>query len=191
MTRQDFGKQLALEINLVPEGKKNRSGTPIVPQFITIHNTDNKNKGADAQAHGKFVTETGYYVINGKRSYVSWHYTVDDKRVVKHLPVNEKALHAGSAEGNMNSIGIEICMNRGINQDVAFLRAARLCAALLFDLAALNKDVNHVVPHKHWSGKNCPVLLLDNGTTIGVKWNKFLKLIQRELNTIDVVNPPV
>ena len=183
MTRQEFGRQLGLEINLIPAGKKNRSGIQIIPEFITIHNTDNSSPTADAQAHGRFVAETGYYVIGGKRSYVSWHYTADDKRIVKHLPVNERGLHAGSADGNKLSIGIEICMNRGIDQAKANLRAARLCAALLFDLAPLNKDVNKIVPHKHWSGKNCPKLLLNNGEK-GTKWKQFLALVQRELDTI-------
>ena len=47
----------------------------------------------------------------------SWHYTVDDIKVIKQLPINEKGWHAG--KGNSSSIGIEICMHEGIDQEQA------------------------------------------------------------------------
>ena len=182
MTRDQFKALLHLEENLIPPGKKNRPGTPISPGFITIHNTGNTTTGADARMHGKFLINSGYYILNGKQHWVSWHYTVDDKRVVKHLPIKEKAFHA--VDGNSVSVGVEICMNKGIDQKLAFLNAARLTALLLFDIKALKKNVKKVVPHKYWTGKDCPQLLLDEGNTIGLKWNGFLDMVQRELNSI-------
>ena len=182
MTKDQFRAQLNFEINFIPQGKKNRPGTLISPVFVTIHNTGNTTAGADAIMHGKFLTNSGFYMLNGKKHFVSWHYTVDDKRVVKHLPFNEKAFHA--VDGNSVSIGIEVCMHQGIDQAKAFLNAARLTALLLFEVKALKKDISKVVPHKHWTGKNCPALLLDGGNTIGQKWQGFLDLIQKELNTI-------
>ncbi len=154
----------------------------IIPKFITIHNTDNTKPGTDAKSHGRFLRNIGYYLLGGREHWVSWHYSVDDHRVVKHLPIHEKAFHAIS--GNSQSIGIEICMNQGIDQDKAFLNAARLCAILLFDLHSLDKDVNRVVSHKFWTGKNCPRLLLDKGNIIGYKWNGFLELIRHQLGEI-------
>jgi len=182
MTKNQFKALLNLEDNIIPPGKKNRPGTPISASFLTIHNTDNASVGADARMHGKFLVNSGFYMLKGKQHFVSWHYTVDDKRVVKHLPINEKAFHA--VEGNSVSIGIEICMNKGIDQKRAFLNGARLTALLLFEIKALNKDVKKVVPHKHWTGKDCPSLLLDAGNILGQKWKGFLDMVQNELNSI-------
>lgn len=126
MTRQELGASLNLEENILPAGRQNRPGILMVPRFITIHNTDNSNAGADARAHGRFLINTGHYMLKGNKHWVSWHYSVDDIRVVKHLPGNEKAFHA--VAGNGQSIGIEVCMNQGIDQAKAFLNAARLCA---------------------------------------------------------------
>jgi N-acetylmuramoyl-L-alanine amidase len=181
MTRNELAASLKLEENMIPAGRKNRPGTLNVPKYITIHNTDNASAGADARSHGRFLISAGHYMLNGKQHWVSWHYSVDDKRVVKHLPISEKAYHAASANGQ--SIAIEVCMNAGIDQEKAFLNAARLTALLLYDLSALNRDVNKVVPHHFWTGKNCPRLLLNNGQ-VGSKWKDFQRLIQQELANI-------
>ena len=177
MTREQFGKQLNLSEELIPSGKRNRPGTKIKPAFITIHNTDNVKAGADATAHSSFVRKTGHYVNKktGKVTWVSWHYTVDDKRVIQHLPIKERGYHAGT-DGNGRSVAIEICMHKGIDQEAAFLRAARLVAALLHDLKL--KDTA-VVTHQSWTSKACPQLLLDKGKA-GAKWSKFLDLVREQ-----------
>ncbi len=158
MDRSELGRQLNMKVELIPEGKPNRSGRRIAADFITIHNTSNPNPGADAGAHSRFVRNKGHYVLrSGKKNFVSWHYTVDDKEVIKHLPVNERAIHAG--RGNGVSIGIEVCMHRNIDQAAANRRASLLVAALMHDL---NIPKSNIKPHKHWTGKACPVLLLSN-----------------------------
>ena len=114
---------------------------------------------------------------------VSWHFTVDDKKCVQSLPINEQGWHAGkypsdkASIGNKTSIGIEICENRGINQSDANNRAALLTAALLLQIGL---DISSVVPHKHWSGKWCPHLLLDEQGSI----SDFIKLVKVELGTL-------
>lgn len=168
-----FAQSLGLTVDLIPKGRPNRPGTKLSPSKITIHNTDNASAGANAKAHAKFVKTTGYYLLNGKKHYVSWHYTVDDGAVYQHLPINEVGWHAGS--GNSKSIGIEICMNKGIHQDAANLRAATLVASLLKDLKLSSKDV---VPHMSWTGKKCPTKLLDNGQ-LGAKWKAFIELVEK------------
>ncbi|MEB3249371.1 MAG: N-acetylmuramoyl-L-alanine amidase, partial [Merismopediaceae bacterium] len=119
VSRPDVGKTLNLEIDLLPEGVSNRPGTKITPSFITIHNTDNTNTGADARAHATYMKGP-----DARARKVSWHYTVDDQRCVKHLPTDEKGWHASTSDGNNQSIGIEICMNSGIDQATANRRAA-------------------------------------------------------------------
>jgi N-acetylmuramoyl-L-alanine amidase CwlA len=175
MRRGELGESLGLEVELIEEDRPNRPGVPIKPEYLTIHNTSNTGSKADAKAHSKWVRKTGYYKLrNGNKNWVSWHYTVDDMRVIKQLPVTEKGWHAG--KGNSVSLGIEICMHKEINQEAAFDRAARLCACLLYDFSL---SVDAVVTHKHWTGKSCPVLLLE-----GNKWDKFRASIDHYLNTI-------
>ena len=180
-TRPELGSTLNLQIDHIPEGRPNRSGSPLRPEFITVHNTGNPGKTADAEAHARFLKNTGYYVHNGSKRWVSWHYTVDHDSCVRHLPLNEVGWHAGSSLGNSSSIGIEICMNDALNQDMAFDRAQRLVACLCYDLGLDPRMA--VKPHMHWSGKLCPTLLLTNGK-LGAKWTNFIVGIQAHLDDI-------
>ena len=173
MNREELGASLNLKIELIPEGRPNRHGAPIIPSKITVHNTSNTSSGADADAHSNFVRYKGYYELNGRKNWVSWHYTVDDRQVVKQLPINEKAIHSNRT-ANATSIAIEICMHREIDQDVADDRAARLVAILCYDLRLKTSDV---VTHKFWTGKNCPQLLL-------AKWDSFITKVQTYLDSI-------
>lgn len=181
LRRGELGASLNLEVEMIAEGRPNRPGTPITVEKITIHNTANPNRGADAKAHSNWVRNTGFYEtrsedeqgnVVAKKNFVSWHYTVDDKRVIKHLPISEKGWHAG--RGNSLSLGIEICMHEGIDQPQAFDKAARLTAVLLYDL---HLSVEDVVTHKHWTGKHCPTLLLE-----GQEWKIFLAKITHYLD---------
>jgi N-acetylmuramoyl-L-alanine amidase-like protein/penicillin-insensitive murein endopeptidase len=153
----------------IPVGKKNRPGTKIGPSSITIHNTDNSNAGAGAKAHSSFVRNTGYYILNGQKHWVSWHFTVDDTYAIQHLPLDEVAYHAGS-NANASSIAIEICMNSDNDQDAANKRAAALTAHLLDQLGL---DTSDIKKHKDWTGKNCPSQLLTAS-----KWNAFIELVK-------------
>ncbi len=166
-------QDLNLREEFIAEGKHNRPGTIIRPTHVTIHNTDNDSPGADAPAHSGFVRKTGFYMLNGSKHWVSWHFTVDDKVAIKHLPLNELAYHAGP--GNGVSVAIEICMNQGIDQAAANERAALLTAGLL---NSLNVAIDNVVPHKKWTGKICPHLLLDH-EALGAKWTAFIDLVRQ------------
>ena len=158
MNRREMGESLALETELIPEEMPNRKGGQISARYLTIHNTSNEGEGANADAHSRFVRKKGYYKLkSGKINYVSWHYSVDDKKIIKHLPVNERAIHAG--KGNAVSIGIEICMHKGIDQEKANDRAARLVACLMHDLMIPKSNIR---THQSWTKKMCPVLLIEN-----------------------------
>ena len=156
MDRATLAGLIGVREEMIAAGRPNRPGTVIRPRFITIHNTSNSGRGANAAAHARFVTRTGHYVLaDGRKSWVSWHVTVDDREAVRHLPLREKGLHAGP--GNGASIAIEVCMHAGIDQAAANLRAARLAALLAFDLSL---GAGSLRTHKSWTGKACPVLLL-------------------------------
>jgi N-acetylmuramoyl-L-alanine amidase CwlA len=45
-----------------------------------------------------------YTLPSGKKNWVSWHFTVDDVEAVQHLPITERAIHAGAGNGGL---GIE------------------------------------------------------------------------------------
>ena len=140
---------------------KQRPGHSMDPTYITVHNTANPDKGADAQMHAR-------YLLNGAGGrYVSWHFTVDGHVIYQHLPLNEVGWHAGGGSngtGNRKSIGIEICENEDGNFDKAVENAQWLINKLMNE-----QDINldNVVSHKHWSGKYCPHLLLST-------WDEFV-----------------
>jgi N-acetylmuramoyl-L-alanine amidase CwlA len=175
MTRQELLDSINLSEEFISVGRPNRPGDKIEVTKLTIHNTDNTDKGANAKAHSSFVRLTGYYMLNGKKQWVSWHYTVDDSRAIQQLPVNERAYHAGSA-ANSTSLAMEICMNSDNNQPACDDRAARLAALILYDH---NLAINAMVTHESWTGKKCPVLLLAPG-----KWVVFQKLVKGYLDSI-------
>ncbi len=110
---------------------------------------------------------------NGQKQWVSWHLTVDDTYVIKHLPFNEIAWHAGP--GNAASIGIEICMNSDGDQAVANKKAAALIAQLLKELKL---EIGAVRTHQSWTGKYCPTLLIG-------QWAAFLAMIKAARDAID------
>lgn len=132
---------------LIPEGRINRPGYSNPCNYITIHNTDNPNRGADARAHIGYVSNTS--------EKVSWHYTVDDEEIYQHLPDNESGYHAGdgAGKGNRQSIGIEICMNSNGDLLKATDNAAELTAYLMKKHGI---PLENVKQHNFWSGKNCP-----------------------------------
>ena len=94
--------------DILPAGAKNRPGGSNPDTYITIHETGNFAKGADAAAHAAYLRGS-----SAQAAPVSWHYTVDDHGIYQHLPDGERAYHAGdggSGPGNATSIGIEICV---------------------------------------------------------------------------------
>ncbi len=167
MTPTELKTLLNIEDQLIKPDRPNRPGVVINPTSITIHNTSNTDAGAYAQAHSNFVRNVGHYVKNDVKNWVSWHFTVDDKTVIRQLPENEKAFHAGE-EANLQSIAIEICMHQGIDQELANEKAACLCALLCI---GYNIQPAQIVTHQHWTGKKCPVLLLDS-------WDDFIARVQ-------------
>lgn len=140
--------------SLIPVGKKNRPGYKLTPKYITIHDTANPGKGADAAAHAAYVKGSAAASIPS-----SWHFTVDDKVIYQHLPLTENGWHCGdgtNGPGNRQSIGIEICENKDGNRAQAEANAAWLTAKLLRDYGL---KIGAVKQHYDWSKKNCPNVL--------------------------------
>lgn len=145
--------------------KRIRPRISMTPKFITIHETANTSKGANAAAHANLL-----YSGNQSRQ-ASWHFTVDDRSIYQHLPTNEIGFHAGDGKGtgNRQSIGIEICVNR----DGDFTKAKSNAAWLVRHLMDKHHiSISNVVQHHRWSGKNCPANLRKSG------WSSFINQVK-------------
>lgn len=152
-TKAQYYALLNIKADLLPEGASNRGKLKLSATHVTIHDTGNTSKGADALAHAKYIKGEA-----ARKRNVSWHYTVDDTRAVKHLPLSVRGKHAGSAEGNRVSIGIECCVDAGGDREATAQRAAVLTAVLCFEEGI---PLGNVVTHRSWSGKDCPATFFD------------------------------
>lgn len=165
--------------DFIPSGRRNRPGYKLEPRYITVHDTANTQTGADARAHAN-------YLKSAPNLEASWHFTVDDKIIYNHLPLNENGWHAGdgaNGPGNRQSIGIEICENRDGNRAAAEANAAWLVAKLLKEFSL---SLDRVKQHHHWSGKNCPRVL--RGRPGG--WEGFLAAVQSYMELTPILGPP-
>ena len=163
---------LAIQEDIISDWRRNRPGRDTNPgAYITIHETGNAAKGADAAAHGAYLDSAA-----GEDALVSWHYTVDDHAIVQHLPDYETAYHAGDGKagpGNTTSIGIEICVNAGGDFEAAKANAAALVRLLMEEHGI---PLDNVVQHNRWNGKDCPKTIR---ATAGA-WEAFLALCRGE-----------
>ena len=141
--------------------------------YIVIHDTGNKSKGADAQAHFNY--------FNGGNRNSSADFFVDDKTV---LQVNDYTKyytwHVGDGKGkygitNQNSVGIEICVNADGNYDGAYAKAAELTKYLMKQLGI---GAARVVRHYDASRKNCPASMSANNWAL---WEKLKQLIKEKI----------
>ena len=159
---------IAIQEHIISGGRKNRPGRDTnLDTYITIHETGNAAKGADAAAHGAYLDSAA-----GEDDLVSWHYTVDDHAIVQHLPDYETAYHAGDGKdgpGNATSIAVEICVNAGGDFEAAKANAAALVRLLMEEHGI---HIDHVVQHNRWNGKDCPKTI--RATPGG--WEAFLDL---------------
>lgn len=162
-------------MNIVRRLSNNRNhfGTGNKKRYITIHQTANTSRGADALAHAR-------YMNNG--SPTTWHYTVDDKRIVQHFSHDIMCWHAGDGrgKGNTQSIGVEMCVNSDGDYKKALTNLSNL---VQYIMKVENIPPSNIVPHKRWTGKNCPSQIL-NGYA-GHDWNSFKRLLTvRDTNIV-------
>ena len=153
--------------DFIKEGSHNRPGIKRNIKYIVIHETGNPKAGSTAENHSTYLKKNSK-VTN------SWHYTVDDTEVYHHLPDDEVGWHASDGlkknGGNLNGIGIEICVNSDGDFDTAVENAAKLTAYLLH---AYHLDMNDIKQHGDFTRKNCPQTLRDTG-----KWEDFIELVK-------------
>ncbi|MBR4030493.1 MAG: N-acetylmuramoyl-L-alanine amidase [Clostridia bacterium] len=137
--------------------------------YIVIHDTGNKNKGADANAHFKY--------FNSADRQSSADIFVDDKVALRVNDYNKfYTWHCGDGKGkngitNNNSVGVEICINSDGDYNVA-LENAVLCVKDL--MKELNVPTERVVRHFDASGKLCPASMSQNDWAV---WKSFKEML--------------
>ena len=157
-------------------------------EYVVVHDTGNPGAGANAEMHNRYITNLNN---DSKSSSISWHFTVDERSIYQHLPLDEVAWHAGDGSrkygevyfnndyqawsiggGNYNGIGIESCIDKGSDYTKTMRILAKLVAELLIDFEL---SIDRVKQHNHFSGKNCPQVMREND-----RWNEFILLVQLE-----------
>ncbi|RDW18051.1 hypothetical protein CWR48_10630 [Oceanobacillus arenosus] len=137
---------------------------------ITVHQTGNTNKGADAQAHANIQTK-----LNPRQA--SWHYQVDDKHAIQSFKDTAQCWAAGDGRGpgNLRSIHIELCINSDGDYKKTIQNGAELVKHLM---DKHNLSINQVKQHHDWSGKNCPAQI--RAGKDGITWGDFVALVKDE-----------
>ena len=168
----------AIEFNNVDEimvfneiidiNRQNRPGHTREIKYIVIHETGNFSQTATALNHSD-------YLLTNLDDQNSWHYTVDENEIFHHLPDNEVGWHSSDGlnknGGNLNGIGIEICVNEGSDYDKTVDNCARLVAKLI---KLYKLDIDAVKTHNDFSGKDCPKQLLEDNN-----WDEFIETVEK------------
>lgn len=152
---------------LVPTTKARTmtSGTGNTRRKICIHETDNTNRGANADAHSRLQAR-------GNSRKASWHWQVDDKEAIQSFTHEWRCWAAGSSKGNNEAIHIEICVNSDGDYKKAVQNAAKLVAKILKEEQL---TINDIVQHNYYSGKNCPRIMRKGNI---ISWNQFLTMVK-------------
>ena len=150
-------------------------------KFLTIHQTGNTNKGANAQMHADLQSR-----VYG----ASWHWQVDDKEAIQSFEHTYRCWHAsdGRGDGNSNSIGIEGCINSDGNYVQSVKNMAELAAKILKDegIPIENMRQHHDFDTKN--RKNCPAQI--RAGKDGINWNDFVRMVKDNMKG-NVVREPV
>lgn len=198
-------KKILVEESIIPYSKARPGNRRTGFRGVTVHETANYRRNADARAHAKYMQGTGHNIA------VSSHYYVDDERAVRTIPENEIAWHAGDGSkangGNMNTVAIEICENWGYvpaeytgyqslkaEKDATKeekAAAMQRFAAAVDNAAQLAAEILHrngkrsvdgfLWQHNNWSGKDCPHNIRKD---IPVGWATFRQKVQGRLDAL-------
>ena len=179
------------------DGHDERSLFGLVPTGVYINksNKDKDNNSNNTRAKVEIDNE-GYYTINGERAKVQAprkndeilttndindlgiYYTLKEQGEDNYeyylgrtwySPVYKKISNYG---GNLNSIGIEACINYGTDVYYTWQKVAKLVAKLRKENSL---DMGAVVQHHYFSGKNCP-----QTTRTANLWEYFKDLVSVE-----------
>ena len=147
------------------------------------------------------ISNDGYYEINGEKSCIETPRN-DKGDIPKSSDINDVGVRCvvkdgeyylgltwwsdtyskiGNRGGNVNSIGIESCLNKGSDIYLTWMKLAKLVAYLM---DRNNFSIDDVVSHHFFSGKNCPMTIRENGF-----WKYFLDtMVMTEYKLLKYIN---
>ena len=164
---------MKIERLIVPDSVSQRVsfGRGNTKKYLTIHQTGNTSKGANALAHHKLQARLGV-------GY-GWHWQVDDHEAIQTHSHDYKIWHAGDGKGsgNTESISIEICVNIDGDYKKSVENGAKIAALILKEE---NININKMVQHNHWTGKDCPHEIRMGKD--GITWTVFVEMVKKYLN---------
>jgi len=129
-------------------------------KYIVIHETDNFNKGANANAHaraqfkGNLSTSVHFYCGSD-----GVYQAAELSKCCWAVGKTYKAIRPIMDATNYNTINIEICVNEDGDYNVARQNAIELTKYLM---AQENIPVERVIRHYDAKGKYCPRKMMDN-----------------------------
>lgn len=174
-TERVFLGDILVEQHLITNNMKKADRKPT---WIVIHDTANPSKTATSMAH------INYYQTNERGA--SSHYTVDDTRIVQTVLDDDIAYHCGDKKNdkvnNRNSIGIEMCINKGGDFKKTMDSTIKLTQYLM-DEYKIPKS--RVIRHYDVTGKPCPGKFLKDNPK---DWEKFKSRLENPKP--DKVNKP-
>ena len=145
------------------------------PIGICIHNTSNNASASN---------EVKYMISNNNQ--VSYHVAVDEKEVIQAIPFNRNAWASGdgaNGTGNRKYIHIEICRSTG--NVATFKKCEQNCAEYVAKLLKqFGWTIANIKQHHDFANKNCPHRTRELG------WQRFLNMVQAELNKLNGVAKP-
>lgn len=164
-----------IQINekLIKYNFSSRKGVSI--KYIVIHDTGNKSKGANADAHFLF--------FNSGDRQSSAHYFVDDKQILRTIKDENKSWAVGDGRGkygitNQNSISIEMCINIDGDFKKTYLNTLKLTKHLIDKYKI---PIENVVRHYDASRKICPNIWYENNWE---KWKSFKEDLQNQFDNL-------
>ena len=170
-------------------------GTSTPLEFI---NTNIKN---DKEKVNIEVGNDNYFYVNGKKTFIAIPQDENgdypQNAILPMLGINYKIDNLGNIYlgntyynkgyntisnrgGNLNSIGIETCVNYGSD----YTKTMRNCAYLVSKLCKdYNLPIENVLQHNSFSGKDCPKTLRFNN-----RWWEFINLVSLNMEYNELSN---
>ena len=131
-------------------------GVTINPKYIVIHDTDNRQAGANAMANRN-------YFANHPNAKASAHYIIDEGNIIQALEDTWKGWHVGDGNNpninNSTTIAIELCVNEGNDFNKTLENGVELTKYLM---NKYNIPAENVVMHRDASGKTCSRMMIED-----------------------------
>ncbi|MGG7567692.1 hypothetical protein ACQ5SO_16190 [Rhodovulum sp. DZ06] len=167
-SQQEMRARLNLSLERIPPGRPDRPGALIAPDHVTIFGAGDDLSAAPGAAAAAAAHARG---VAGAAD-AAWLFTVDDRRALGRLAVDETGREARGADAR--GIGVKICGRRGIDQPAANARAALLTAVLL---RRIGQGLDRAAPHRRWSAAACPAAFARD-------WQEFRAMVADRLDRL-------